>query len=63
MAPGANKVQSACGTAMATWRYIAQGCLRCALPAVLVILVGATVGTPAVSPLMAEWLRLIVHTA
>lgn len=62
MVLGTNKAQSACGTAMATWRYHRAGlfALRPNLPAVAAIFVGAAVGTLVVSHLKADWLRLIV---
>jgi uncharacterized protein len=62
MVLGTNKAQSACGTAMATWRYHRAGLFdaRAALPAVVAVFLGATAGTLVVSHLKAEWLRLIV---
>jgi uncharacterized membrane protein YfcA len=62
MVLGTNKVQSACGTGMATWRYHRAGlfALRPNLPAVAAIFLGATIGSLVVSHLKAEWLGLIV---
>ena len=62
MVLGTNKAQSACGTAMASWRYHRAGlfALRPALPAVAAVFCGAAIGTLVVSHLKADWLKLIV---
>ncbi|WP_206240344.1 TSUP family transporter [Novosphingobium terrae] len=62
MVLGTNKAQSACGTAMATWRYHRAGLfeLRPSLPGAAAVFLGAMIGTLVVSHLKAEWLRLIV---
>lgn len=62
MVLGTNKAQSACGTAMAAWRYHRAGLfqLRPNLPATAAVFLGAMIGTLVVSHLKAEWLRLIV---
>lgn len=59
---GTNKVQSMCGTSVATWRYRKAGlfALRPALPAVAAALAGAGTGALLIQRLDPHVLRLIV---
>ncbi|WP_371432276.1 TSUP family transporter [Novosphingobium sp.] len=59
---GTNKVQSACGTAMATLRYHRAGlfAIRPNLPAVAAIFVGALAGALVIQRFDADVLRLVV---
>ncbi|MCW1381787.1 TSUP family transporter [Novosphingobium sp. KCTC 2891] len=59
---GTNKVQSMCGTGMATWRFWRAGLfsIRAALPLAITVFVGATIGALLVQRLDAGVLRLIV---
>ena len=62
MVLGTNKVQSMCGTAMATWRYWRAGLFsaRAGLPLALAALVGAAGGALLVQRIDAAVLRLVV---
>ncbi|HZU63352.1 MAG TPA: TSUP family transporter [Novosphingobium sp.] len=59
---GTNKVQSACGTAMATWRYHRAGlfALKPNLPAVAAIFAGAAIGAAVIQSFNANVLKLVV---
>lgn len=59
---GTNKVQSMCGTGMATWRFWRAGLfsVRAALPLAGIVFAGATLGALLVQRLDAGILRLIV---
>jgi uncharacterized membrane protein YfcA len=59
---GTNKVQSACGTAMATLRYHRAGlfAIRPNLPAVAAIFAGALAGALVIQRFDADVLRLVV---
>ena len=62
MALGTNKVQSACGTGMATWRYHRAGLfgLKANLPMALVVFAGAAAGSLVIQHFKPDILRLIV---
>lgn len=59
---GTNKVQSMCGTAMATWRYWHAGLFsfRTSAPTALVVFVGALIGSLAIQRLSTDVLKLVV---
>lgn len=59
---GTNKVQSMCGTSMATWRYHQAGLFRLRenLPALAVVFAGAVAGAMVIERFDAHVLKLIV---
>lgn len=59
---GTNKIQSACGTSMATWRYHKAGLFsfRQSAPMAAVVFVGAMAGSLAIQRLSADILKLVV---
>lgn len=59
---GTNKVQSSCGTAMATWRFWRAGLFRLATswPTAAMTFAGAAAGSLLIQRIDAHWLRLIV---
>lgn len=59
---GTNKVQSMCGTAMATWRYHKAGLFsfRTSAPTAAVVFIGALAGSLAIQHLSADVLKLVV---
>ncbi|KPF87106.1 hypothetical protein IP81_18875 [Novosphingobium sp. AAP83] len=59
---GTNKVQSMCGTSVATWRYHKAGLFsfRENAPLAAVVFVGALLGTLAIQRLSADVLKLVV---
>ncbi len=59
---GTNKVQSMCGTAVATWRYHRAGLFsfRASAPAAAVVFCGAFAGSLAIQRLSADVLKLVV---
>ena len=62
VALGTNKLQSTCGTALATWNYARAGLLpwRRWWPGILVTFVAAMAGTMAVTRLDPGWLRRVI---
>lgn len=62
VALGTNKVQSSCGTAMATWRYHRAGLFsfRQSAPTAAIVFTGAMAGALAIQHLSADVLKLVV---
>ncbi len=62
MALGTNKVQSACGTGIAAWRYHRAGLfgLKANLPMAMVVFAGAAAGSLVIQHFKPDMLRLIV---
>ena len=65
MAAGTNKFANGCGTALASWKYVASGNINwlCAIPAAVGSLVGSAAGTSLAVYMREEILQMIVLAA